>query len=117
MDTKMLRDTLHTLLCDLPHENKMEKLLGERDPCKCYYYLESSMSNADEHPDHTYWEGQAQKIMLLVNTTDPSVALSAIYRALTVIEKITNLSPVDRSLFELFYKLQLTDESDLNCEI
>ena len=116
MTFDILRDTLHTLLCDVPHENNMMNLLGERDPCKCYYYLEKSLSNQLELPDHVYWTDQCKRLMEMLNTDQPSNVLTSIYRVLNVLEKLNSLSAAEQELFELFYKPDPDDQSDLYCE-
>lgn len=114
MSMDILRDTLHTLLCDLPHESDMLKMLGERNSCKCYYYLEKSLTNQLELPDHKYWTDQCQQLMELLNTDQPSNVLSSIYRVLSVVEKLNALSGPEQELVELFYKPDQSDES-LQC--
>lgn len=104
MTFNILRDTLHALLCDVPHENDMIKLLGERDPCKCYYYLEKSLSTQDTLADHVYWTDQCKQLMELLRTDQPSVVLTSVYRVLNVLEKFTSLTMVEQELFELFHK-------------
>lgn len=116
MTLDILRDTLHTLLCDVPHENNMMNLLGERDPCKCYYYLEKSLSNQLDLPDHVYWTDQCKQLMDLLSTDQPSLVLTSVYRVLNVLEKLTALTAAEQSLFELFYKPDQDAESDLYCE-
>lgn len=103
MSMEILRDTLHTMLCDLPHESDMAKLLGPRDVGKCYYYLENSIIDTLEQPDHQYWTAQCQELMKLLGTTQPSQVLTSVYRVLAVIEKLNVLSPAEQALFELFY--------------
>jgi len=110
MTIDILRDTVHNLLCDLHHEDDMTKILSERDPCKCYYYLEKSLTNAKDLPDHIYWADQCSQLMELLNTNQPSIVLSSVYKVLSLIEKITALSPPEQSLFALFYK-PLQDDS------
>ena len=112
MSMDILRDTLHALLCDIPHESDMLKMLGERDPCKCYYYLEKALTNQLELPDHKYWTDQSQQLMELLGTSQPSTVLSAVYRVLSIVEKINALTAHEQSLFELFYKPNLDDQSD-----
>ena len=116
MSMEILRDTLHTLLCDLPHESDMLKMLGERDPCKCYYYLERSLTNQLELPDHEYWTDQCEQLMEILHTDQPSIVLSAVYRVLSVLEKLNALSAPEQSLFELFYKPSQDDQSTDYCE-
>ena len=111
MTFDILRDTLHTMLCDVPHENDMTKLLGERDPCKCYYYLEKSLSTQNTLPDHVYWADQCKQLMELLRTDQPSVVLTSVYRVLNVMEKLNALSAVEQELFELFYKPDSSDEA------
>jgi hypothetical protein len=116
MTFDILRDTLHTLLCDVPHENNMLNLLGERDPCKCYYYLEKSLSTQLELPDHVYWTDQCKQLMELLSTDQPSLVLTSVYRVLNVLEKLNSLTAAEQSLFELFYKPDPDAESDQYCE-
>lgn len=110
MSMDILRDTLHTLLCDLPHESDMLKMLGERDSCKCYYYLEKSLTNQLELPDHEYWTDQCEQLMEILHTDQPSIVLSSVYRVLSVLEKLNALSPSEQSLFALFQKPSQDDE-------
>ena len=118
MSLTMLRDTVHTLLCDLPHESDMTKMLpgSSRDQNKCYYYLERSLTNQLELPDHVYWTDQCRQLMELLNTDQPSVVLTCVYRVLNIIEKVTALSPAEQSLFGLFYKPLQDVQSDLDYE-
>ena len=113
MSMEILLDTLHTLLCDLPHENDMMKMLGERDSAKCYFYLEKSLTNMSELPDHLYWADQCSQLMELLQTDQPNIVLTSIYRVLSVIEKVNALSSTEQSLFALFYKPLQDAESDL----
>lgn len=116
MSMEILRDTLHTLLCDLPHESDMLKMLSERNECKCYYYLEKSLTNQLELPDHQYWIDQCQQLMELLDTDQPNLVLTSVYRVLNVLEKLNSLSAAEQSLFELFYKPSQDDQADLYCE-
>ena len=111
MTFDILRDTLHTMLCDVPHENNMVNLLGERDPCKCYYYLEKSLSTQNTLPDHVYWTDQCKQLMELLHTDQPSIVLTSVYRVLNVLEKLNALSAPEQELFELFYKPDQDDPS------
>lgn len=115
MSMEILRDTLHTLLCDLPHESDMLKMLGPRNSCKCYYYLEKSLTNQLELPDHQYWTDQCQQLMELLSTDQPNLVLTSVYRVLNVLEKLNSLSAAEQSLFELFYTPSQDDQSDLCC--
>ena len=110
----MLRDTVHTLLCDLPHESDMTKMLpgSSRDPNKCYYYLERSLTNQLELPDHVYWTDQCKRLMEMLHTDQPSLVLASVYRVLNVLEKLNALSVAEQELFELFYKPDQDDQSD-----
>ena len=117
MTMEILRDTLHTLLCDLPHENNMAALLQPRDDCKCYYYLERSMTNQLELPDHEYWTDQCYQLMEMLRSTDPSVVLTSVYRVLNVLEKLNALSDSERELFALFYKPPQDDSTPDYCEV
>ena len=112
MSMEILRDTLHTLLCDLPHESDMLQMLGERNDCKCYYYLEKSLTNQLELPDHQYWTDQCHQLMTLLGTDQSSVVLSSVYRVLAVVEKVNALTKAEQELFELFYKPDQDDQSD-----
>ena len=114
MTFDILRDTLHTMLCDMPHENNMMNLLGEnqRDPCKCYYYLEKSVTTQNEMPDHIYWTDQCKRLMEMLHTDQPSLVLASVYRVLNVLEKLNALSIAEQELFELFYKPDPDDQSD-----
>ena len=85
MTVDMLRDTIHTLLCDLHHEDDMTKIFSERDPCKCYYYLEKSLTNCLELPDHIYWSDQCFQLMQLLNTDQPRIILSTVYKILSLV--------------------------------
>lgn len=116
MSMDILRDTLHTLLCDLPHENDMMKMLGERDTCKCYYYLEKSLTNQLQLPDHEYWTDQCEQLMELLHTDQPSAVLKSVYRVLAVLEKFNDLSVSEQALFGLFHKPDQGASADPYCE-
>lgn len=57
-----LAGILHTLSCQKNHPDDMRALLASRDPTKCYFYLEASMADGDQEPDHQYWKGEAEKL-------------------------------------------------------
>lgn len=118
MTFDILRDTLHTMLCDMPHENNMMNLVGDnqRDPCKCYYYLEKALTTQNDLPDHKYWTDQCKQLMELLHTDQPSIVLTSVYRVLNVLEKLNSLSAVEQELFALFYKPIQDDSSDPYCE-
>lgn len=116
MSMEILRDTLHTLLCDLPHESDMLRMLDERDDCKCYYYLEKSLTNQLELPDHQYWTDQCHQLMTLLGTDQSSLVLSSVYRVLSVIEKFNALSASEKELFEIFHKADQDVAADQYCE-
>lgn len=98
MSFDILRDTLHTLLCDLPHAGDMQELLTSRSENKCYYYLEASLINQTELPDHVHWRSQANQLMDLLEVKTPSEALTSVYRVLSLLERLNSLSAPEREL-------------------
>ena len=100
---KILIDTLHTLLCDLPHANDMMELATRGDE-KCYYYLEECLAECDELPDHLHWQSQAQELKTLMGLADPAQVLRSVYRVLDLIEQLENATFAERELFQLLYK-------------
>lgn len=99
---KILIDTLHTLLCDLPHANDMIEL-GKRVEGKCYYYLEECLSECNTLEDHMLWIDQAQQLKQQLGTDDPAAVLTSIYRVLDLLEKVSALTSSEYELFQLLH--------------
>jgi hypothetical protein len=116
MSLELLADTLHTLLCDLPHEGDMMEVLKGRKEGVCYYYLESSLSSDFSHDDHTYWNDQAKQLLSLLGVSQPAEALRSVYKVLDLIEKLNAFSPGEKELFELFRRPS-EDEQVLDDEL
>ena len=94
---EILIETLHSLLCSLPHSDRMEEIKN-RKPGTCYYYIEKTLANKLELPDHAYWKEQAETIMETLQTNSASAALSEIYRILDLVEKVNQLPSASREL-------------------
>ena len=94
----LLTDTLHTLLCTNKHCGVVEELLKERKKDVCYFYVEKSLSNFKELPDHVFWKEQAQEFMQILQAHSPSNALASIYKILDFVEKFNQLSKPEQNL-------------------
>ena len=107
---RILVDTLHTLLCDLPHSDDMHALLkrengaefnSELDPEECFYYLENSLSECDSLADHVYGWSKVEALKRQLNVRSSSEALTSLYRVLDVVEQLNALPFPARRLFSL----------------
>ncbi len=94
----MLIETLHTLLCSLPHTGTVEQLVTGRKPGVCYFYAEKSVSTGKEMPDHTFWHDQALEVIKSLNALDANSALTSIYRVLDFVEKFNQLNDAEQQL-------------------
>ncbi len=94
----ILIETLHTLLCPLPHNGTVEQLITGRKPGVCYYYAEKSVSTGKQMPDHTYWHDQALETIKTLSAQDANSALTSIYRALDFVEKFDHLNKSEQKL-------------------
>ena len=89
----ILIELVHTLFCDKQHASKMESLIKEgRSEAYCYYYLEKSLAECWEMPDHQYWWDCAESIKNDLTASSADDAIRSIYRVLDMIEKINGLS-------------------------
>lgn len=68
-----LAGILHTLSCQKVHPDDMRALLAERDPDKCYFYLETSMADGEQEPDHQYWKSEAENLCSQLRLTPDEV--------------------------------------------
>lgn len=57
-----LAGLLHTLSCEKLHVSDMTLMLKNRDPNNCYYYLEESLVDSNQQPDHLFWEKEAKSL-------------------------------------------------------
>jgi len=61
-ELEKLATFLHTISCDMPHAEELSELLGQRDRQKCYFYLEDTMEEGWNYPDHKGWLSLASKL-------------------------------------------------------
>ena len=64
---EQLAAILHTLACVKEHPERMEALLAPREPRCCYYYLEESLADSEQRPDHAKWEREAENLCSRLN--------------------------------------------------
>lgn len=87
---KPLAELLHTLFCNIPHSENMEELLLARSEERCYYYLEKSVVDSDDHHDTDKWIGEARALCEQLETS-PEEALRIMYELLEVYKQLRRI--------------------------
>lgn len=72
-DLIKLANLLHTLSCIKPHVDDMQLLLQPRDANSCYFYVEETLADNAQKPDHDLWKGEAEKLCKELSTSPTEV--------------------------------------------
>lgn len=109
---ELLANTLHTLLCDLPHESDMQKFI-ENKTSGCNYYLEETITEFWQLPNHKFWMEEAEQIKNDLKASNAQEALRSIYRVLDLVEKTNDLTSEEFDFFTRLLQLSDASSSDL----
>lgn len=99
---KQLSNILHTLFCNLPHEEDPLKVVIST---KCCYYLEENVDVCWKMKDHTYWAGIADTFKKFTGSMSQQKVLD---QTVNLVNAVNFLAANDK-LFDLITKL-LRDE-------
>lgn len=68
------------------------EVLTERKEGVCYYYLEKSITEEWELPDHLKWRKKAEEILSRLNCSQPEDGLKKLYRILDIVRRMEGLT-------------------------
>jgi hypothetical protein len=86
-----LANLLHLLLCQQPHVYDMMQISHRQDG-RCYFYLESDISDGDMMPDHEEWRRITENFKASLNFNSDEEALKFVKEAVELSQKFRSLS-------------------------